>query len=110
MNEISRFVTLLYGLLTFGGGLAGYIKTDSLMSFLTGALTGVVAIAATKVGEEKSSDAYLYVAGLTLVLAGFFFFRFIRSDYAFMPAGLMLLASITTFSIVGLSWLKDCKK
>lgn len=112
MNNISKFISTVYALLIFGGGVMGYIKASSVVSFVIGTLTGILVVAALKISEDDPNSGYLYVSSISLVLSGFFFFRFVNSGYGFMPGGLMFMISMVTFIITGLSWIKnkDLKK
>ncbi len=106
MDKFSKLVSLIYGVMLILGGLMGFLKAHSKVSLLTGAVSGLVVLLSCKV-QAKSS--YLYVSAISLVLAGFFSYRFAQ-NHAFMPAGLMLILSTTTFCIVSLSWFKSKKK
>lgn len=79
-----------YALLLLVGGLVGYLKAGSLPSLIMGSscaiIFGILAFIRTKM-------AHLIAIAMTLLLFGFFGYRFAVS-LKFMPAGLMSLASI----------------
>ena len=106
MDKFSKLVSLIYGVMLILGGVMGFLKAHSKVSLITGAISGLIVLLSCKI---KSKSSYLYVSAVSLILAGFFSLRFAHS-HAFMPAGLMLILSTTTFCIVSLSWFKSTKK
>ena len=106
MDKFSNLISLIYGVMLILGGLMGFLKAHSKISLITGAISGLIILASCKM---KSKSSYLYVSAISLVLAGFFSYRFAHS-HALMPAGLMLILSTTTFCVVSLSWFKLKKK
>lgn len=109
MNQISSAISNLYAILLVLGGIMGFIKAHSRMSLITGVISGILVFLACKIGEKKPKEGYLFVSAVSLVLSIFFASRFSHT-HAFMPSGLMLILSVTTFAVVGLSWLKKGKK
>jgi uncharacterized membrane protein (UPF0136 family) len=106
MDKFSKLISLIYGVMLIPGGVMGFLKAHSKMSLITGAVSGLIVLLSCKINSKSS---YLYVSAISLVLAGFFSYRFAHS-HAFMPAGLMLILSTTTFCIVSLSWFKSKNK
>jgi uncharacterized membrane protein (UPF0136 family) len=106
MDKFSKLISLIYGVMLILGGVMGFLKAHSKMSLITGAVSGLIVLLSCKINSKSS---YLYVSAISLVLAGFFSYRFAHS-HAFMPAGLMLILSTTTFCIVSLSWFKSKNK
>ena len=106
MDKFSKLVSLIYGAMLILGGIMGFLKAHSTISLITGGVSGLIVLMSSKM-KQKSS--YLYVSAISLVLAGFFSYRFAHS-HAFMPAGLMLILSTTAFCIVSLSYFKSRKK
>ena len=106
MDKFSKLVSLIYGVMLILGGVMGFLKAHSKISLLTGVMSGLIVLLSCKI---KSKSAYLYVSAISLVLAGFFSYRFAHS-HALMPAGVMLILSTTTFCIVALSWFKSKNK
>ncbi len=106
MDKFSKLISLIYGVMLILGGVMGFLKAHSKMSLITGVVSGLIVLLSCKMNSKSS---YLYVSAISLVLAGFFSFRFAHS-HLFMPAGLMLILSTTTFCIVGLSWFKSTNK
>ena len=106
MDKFSKLVSLIYGVMLILGGTMGFLKVHSKISLIAGGLSGLIVLLSCKI---KSKSSYLYVSAISLVLAGFFSYRFAHS-HALMPAGIMLILSTTTFCIVGLSWFKSKNK
>ena len=106
MDKFSKLTSLIYGIMLILGGVMGFLKAHSNISLITGAVSGLIVLLSCKI---QSKSSYLYVSAISLLLAGFFSYRFAHS-HAFMPAGLMLILSTTTFCIVSLSWFKSKNK
>ena len=106
MDKFSKLVSLIYGAMLILGGVMGFLKAHSKISLITGAVSGLIVLLSCKINSKSS---YLYVSAISLVLAGFFSFRFAHS-HAFMPTGLMLILSTMTFCVVSLSWFNSQKK
>lgn len=105
MNKTSKTVSSIYGILLIIGGIMGFVKAHSKMSLITGLVSGIFIFTACKLGEKKPYEAYLFISAISLALAGFFAGRFSYS-HAFMPAGLMLILSVTTLVVVGMNIVK----
>ena len=87
------YLVLLYGLLTFAGGVIGYFKAGSMASLLMGSGFGVLLlISAWAILEGKSVGRYAALV-FAILLACFFSYRFLMT-MAFMPAGMFALISI----------------
>lgn len=109
MNQVSYIISNIYAALLVIGGVMGFVKAHSKISLMTGIVSGILVFLACKFGTQKPKEGYLFVAAISLVLAIFFSLRF-TATHAFMPAGLMLILSTTTFAVVGLSFLKHKTK
>ncbi|MBI1858804.1 MAG: TMEM14 family protein [Candidatus Melainabacteria bacterium] len=105
MSYVSKITSRIYALILIMGGIMGYVKAGSLMSILFGMFSGILILLACQFGKKDPKSAYLYIAGISLCLAMFFLFRFSITG-SMMPGGMMFLFSMTTFVVVGLSWLK----
>ncbi len=106
MDKFSKLISLIYGTMLILGGLMGFLKAHSKVSLITGAISGLIVLLSCKI---KSKSSYLYISAISLILCGFFSYRFAGS-HSFMPSGLMLILSTTTFCVVSLSWFKSRKK
>lgn len=89
-----RYVVFLYGILMLVGGLIGHAK-GSTASLVMGGVFGLLLLIAASCMFKKS----LYMKGtffaliLTLILDGFFTYRFLTT-MKFMPPGLLSLISL----------------
>ncbi|OGI19504.1 MAG: hypothetical protein A3B68_04250 [Candidatus Melainabacteria bacterium RIFCSPHIGHO2_02_FULL_34_12] len=108
MTQISKITSYIYGFLLIFGGIMGYVKAHSKMSLITGLVSGILIFLACNLGAKKPKEGYLSIAAISLVLSLFFLMRY-SSTHTFMPSGLMLILSTTTFVVVGLSWFKGKK-
>ena len=109
MDPLSQTISLIYAIILILGGIMGYIKAHSVISLLTGFISGVLVFISCKLGKNNPKAAYLYISSISLILAGFFSYRY-SLTHTFMPAGLMVLLSTITLVVVGLNFLKCCKK
>ena len=106
MNQVSLLVSNLYAILLILGGVFGFMKAHSAWSLVTGVISGILVLMACKTGANNPKTGYLYVSAISLILCGFFGYRF-AITHAVMPAGIMLLLSTTTLVVVGLNLLKS---
>lgn len=97
--KTSGLIIFFYGVLILIGGIMGHHKTGSLASLLSGAIFGLLLLAAS-VPTFKGKTAGLYTGiFLTLVLDGFFTYRFLHTE-KFLPSGLLsLLSLVVLFSL-----------
>lgn len=103
MNVTCLFTVLLYGGLSFGGGVMGYMQSGSSASLFMGTLVAIMLMIGIKIADDDKNTAYIYLSAISLIMAGFFLSRFVASSFAIMPGGLMLLASVMTAAVVGTS-------
>ena len=103
MDKLSSIVSLVYGILVIAGGVMGFVKAHSKYSLITGLVSGIIVLISCKLNTKGS---YLFICAVSLMLAGFFAYRFAHT-HAFMPSGLMLTLSAVSFCVVGLGWLKN---
>ena len=97
-------IIIIYGLLVLAGGIIGFVKSHSEASLVAGVLAGTALIYSgvriRKGNVLKANPLEWSIAFFTTgVLAIFFCYRFALS-YAFMPAGLMGILSITTLTFL----------
>lgn len=105
MNAVSTIISNIFGLLLIAGGIMGYVKAKSMMSLLTGILSGIMVFVACNLGKTKPREGYLFIGAISLVLAIFFALRY-STTHVFIPSGLMLILSTSTLVVVGLSLFK----
>lgn len=110
MNNPTRTICVIYGILLIAGGAMGYVKAHSTMSLYLGLISGILVFLSIIATVKNPDDVYLYLAGISLFLAYFFLFRFKVSFFKFIPAGLMLLASTSVYVVAGVSYLENKRK
>lgn len=94
--DFNAYLTAIYALLVFAGGLTGYYVGHSKPSLIAGIVFGLL-LGLCSYGMFKNSGTAKYGAiSLSGILALFFASRYLAS-YKFMPAGLMIILSIATF-------------
>ena len=93
--NIHASITWIYALLVLIGGIIGYIKAQSLVSFFMAAGFAILlGIAGWLMWKSRREGYYLAIALITF-LGLFFLYRFSLS-MKFMPAGFMVLLSLAT--------------
>jgi len=88
-----------YGVLAIGGGIMGYVKSQSQASLISGIVSGVLLLIAGGVqlaGQDWGKFLGIAIAA-ALVLV--FIIRLVKTK-KFMPAGLMIMAGIATLGTV----------
>lgn len=105
MNNISKFISIIYAVLLISGGVIGYLKAHSIVSLITGLISGILILLSYVTSNKNPKSGYLYIAAISLCLGIFFLNRYMQT-FVFMPSGLMFLMSMTTFVIVGLGYFK----
>src|SRR2546422_138183 len=89
----AKIYFIIFGALTIAGGVIGYVKAGSIPSIIAGAITGVLLLTAAFLLPEYRV-AGLAIAFITsLLLAGQFIPKFMRTGKA-MPAGMMSILSV----------------
>jgi uncharacterized membrane protein (UPF0136 family) len=101
----AKIYFILFGALTVAGGVIGYVKAGSVPSIIAGVITGVLLIAAGFLLPEHRV-AGLAIAFITsLLLAGQFIPKFLRTGKA-MPAGIMSILSAIGIVVALIAWIK----
>ena len=101
----AKIYFIVFGLLTIAGGIIGYVKAGSVPSIIAGAITGVLLLIAAFLLPENR----LWGLGLALItsllLAGQFVPKFIRTGKV-MPAGMMSILSVIGIVIGLVAWMR----
>lgn len=98
---------IVYGIAVAAGGVMGYVEAKSIMSILTGGLTGVLLIIAGVVSASQPKVGYGAATVLALALLGFFVYRFM-STHKMMPAmGVIGLSVIMLILLVAGHFMKS---
>ena len=101
----AKIYFIVFGLLTIAGGIIGYVKAGSLPSIIAGAITGVLLLIGAFLLPENRVWG-LGIALLTsLLLAGQFVPKFIRTGKV-MPAGMMSILSVIGIVIGLVAWMR----
>lgn len=92
-REYAPHLVLTYGLIILLGGLIGHYKTASQASLYSGLIFGALLISsALGMYAKRNWTAYAALA-LTLILDGFFTYRYALTGQ-FLPSGLLSLISL----------------
>lgn len=108
MNNVSRFIIIVYAFLFVLAGILETKNTGSTSSFYFGVTTASIFLLTLIIFKDKPNQGYLYIASVTLILSILFLNNYSK-EFIFYPSGVMFMASITSFIITGLSWLRDKK-
>ncbi|MEH1836213.1 MAG: TMEM14 family protein [Nostoc sp.] len=88
-----------YGILAFVGGIIGYIQAKSLVSLLSGSISGLLLIFAAYFQLQGQTWGSILAMLVTAVLVIFFAFRLVKTR-KFMPAGLMTILGILALGVM----------
>jgi uncharacterized membrane protein (UPF0136 family) len=101
----TKIYLIIFGILTIAGGIIGYVKAGSTPSIIAGSVTGILLLLSAFLLPDH------VVAGLaiglitSLLLAGQFIPKFIRTGKA-MPAGMMSILSVIGIVMAIVAWMK----
>ncbi len=101
--KIAGWTSVVYAIIVFIGGMIGYATAGSSASAISGAVCGVLMLAAgigTILGKRTAA---MLALAITFILDGFFSYRFMLS-FSFMPAGMMAVLTLAALiiQVVGL--------
>lgn len=88
-----------YGILTLIGGIMGYVKAKSQASLISGLVSGLLLIFAGSAQLMGQSWGLTLAAAISAVLAIVFIVRLVKTQ-KFMPAGMLILASLASFGAI----------
>jgi uncharacterized membrane protein (UPF0136 family) len=95
-------IVLIYSILVLVGGWIGHLKTGSMASLISGLTAGsLLLVAAGGMFWKRRWGTYSALL-LTLILDGFFTYRFLIT-HKFMPAGLLSLISLVVLLLLARS-------
>lgn len=92
---IGAISTLLYGLLSIGGGIMGYRQVGSKVSLISGTISGVLLLLSAGLMLQGNWLGIRLAQVLVGILVVVFLSRLIKTR-KFMPAGLMIATGIAT--------------
>jgi uncharacterized membrane protein (UPF0136 family) len=101
----AKIYFIVFGALTIVGGIIGYVKAGSAPSIIAGSITGILLLVAAFILPEHRVAGLLTALVVSLLLAGQFVPKFIRTGKA-MPAGMMSILSVIGIIVGIVAWLK----
>jgi uncharacterized membrane protein (UPF0136 family) len=101
----AKMYFIIFGALTIVGGVIGYVKAGSMPSIIAGSITGILLIVAGFILPEHRVAGLVIALVVSLLLAGQFVPKFIRTGKA-MPAGMMSILSVIGIVVAIVTWLK----
>lgn len=103
MLGTARMMILVYAVILFAGGLAGYLVKHSKMSLLTSGLSALVLVGGFVLADKQPKAGFALSAAVAVSLAGFFGYRFIKT-HSVMPPGAICALSILAAIGFLLAW------
>jgi uncharacterized membrane protein (UPF0136 family) len=101
----AKIYFIIFGALTVAGGVIGYVKAGSLPSIIVGSITGVLLLVAAWLIPEHRAAGLVTALVVSLLLAGQFVPKFLRTGAA-MPAGMMSILSGIGIVMAIVAWVK----
>jgi uncharacterized membrane protein (UPF0136 family) len=101
----ARIYFIIFGMLTIAGGVIGYVKAGSIPSIIAGSITGILLLVAAFLLPEHRAVGLATAFIVSLLLAGQFIPKFIRTGKA-MPAGMMSILSVIGIIVAIVAWIK----
>ena len=95
----AALVSFLYGGLVLIGGFIGYRKAGSRPSLIAGAVSDALLVLATVLILLRRPAGIWIALGVSATLSVFFAVRWLKRR-KFMPAGLMVLASLAALGLL----------
>lgn len=92
MHSLASWIILSYAAILIAGGLVGWRRSGSRLSFTAGLASAALLTVAHRIAQIHPSVGYLMATGISLLLAVVFFRRF-RKTGRFFPVGLLLVLS-----------------
>lgn len=103
MIDLTKVYYFIFGLLTIGGGIMGYVTAHSQASLVAGGLSGILLLVAGYLIPAKLNVAFTLGLLVSVALAGRFVPAFLNKK-AFMPAGMMAILSLIGLVLTLLAW------
>lgn len=97
--NLSIVAAFAYGILAFVGGIIGYIQAKSIVSLLSGSISGLLLIVAAYFQLQGKTWGSILAVLVTAVLVVFFAFRLVKTR-KFMPAGLMTILGTVALALM----------
>lgn len=103
--EGAKIYFIVFGVLTIAGGVIGYVKAGSVASIIAGSITGVLLLVGAFLLPEHRAAGLATAFIISLLLAGQFIPKFLRTG-RIMPAGMMSLLSAIGIIAAIIAWIK----
>jgi len=95
---LAKVYYLVFAVLTILGGIMGYVKAKSVISVVSGTISGVILIIASSLLREHPISGGVVGLIVSVLLAGKFVPDFVHKK-AFVPGGLMAFLSLASIVI-----------
>ncbi len=106
--EAAKIYFIVFGALTFLGGIVGYVKAGSVASIIAGSITGVLLLVAAFLLPEHRMAGLAIALIISLLLAAQFMPKLLRTG-RIMPAGIMSLLSVIGIIVAIVAWLRPVR-
>lgn len=97
--DAGAIAALVYGVLTFVGGIIGYVQAKSTPSLISGVISGILLIAGGILSLNGVVWAETAALVITVLLVIVFAWRLVKTK-RFFPAGLMTAAGIAAIIVM----------
>ena len=101
----AKIYFIVFGILTIAGGVIGYVKAGSMPSIIAGSISGILLLVAAFLLPDHRVAGLATGLIISLLLAGQFIPKFIRTGKA-MPAGMMSVLSAIGIIMAIVAWTK----
>jgi len=95
---LTKVYYLVFAVLTILGGIMGYVKAKSVISIVSGTISGVILIVASLLLPVHPISSGVTGLCVSVLLAGKFVPDFVHKK-AFVPGGLMAILSVASIII-----------
>ena len=89
--NLAILATVIYGILSIGGGILGYTKVKSTVSLASGIVSGVLLLLGGILQQQGNPFGLIFSVIVTGILIAVFIVRLVKTR-KFMPAGVMVIA------------------
>jgi uncharacterized membrane protein (UPF0136 family) len=101
----AKIYFIVFGILTIAGGIIGYVRAGSMPSIIAGSISGILLLVAAFLLPDQRVAGLAIGLIVSLLLAGQFIPKFIRTGKA-MPAGMMSILSVIGIIMAIVAWMK----
>ena len=105
MIGAAKIYFVIFGLLTIAGGVIGFVKAGSTASIVAGSISGILLLVAAFILPTHVVAGLVMAAVVSLLLAGQFVPKFIKTGQI-MPAALMSVLSVIGVIVAIVAWMK----